>query len=93
MALTFHLNPNAKWHDGQPVTPDDVVFTIDFFKKNPYHWITVDDVNRELAQETHTVDIYLSKPYSPLLSDIGWTMPMIPKHIFDRGGESPGAVP
>ena len=25
--LTFHLNENAKWHDGAPVTADDVVFT------------------------------------------------------------------
>ena len=26
-AITFHLNPKAKWHDGEPVTADDVVFT------------------------------------------------------------------
>jgi peptide/nickel transport system substrate-binding protein len=25
--LTFELNENAKWHDGEPVTADDVVFT------------------------------------------------------------------
>ncbi len=25
--FTFHLNPNAKWHDGTPVTADDVIFT------------------------------------------------------------------
>lgn len=25
--LTFKLNENAKWHDGEPVTADDVVFT------------------------------------------------------------------
>lgn len=27
--ITFHLNPDAKWHDGEPVTADDVVFTLD----------------------------------------------------------------
>lgn len=27
MVLTVHLNENAKWHDGEPVTADDVVFT------------------------------------------------------------------
>ena len=26
--FTFHLNPNAKWHDGEPVTAQDVEFTI-----------------------------------------------------------------
>lgn len=25
--LTFKLNENAKWHDGEPVTADDIVFT------------------------------------------------------------------
>lgn len=27
--VTFNLNPNAKWHDGEPVTADDVVFTVE----------------------------------------------------------------
>ena len=27
MTLTFHLNPDAKWHDGEPLTAEDVVFT------------------------------------------------------------------
>ena len=28
---TFNLNPSAKWSDGQPVTPEDVLFTYDVF--------------------------------------------------------------
>ena len=82
-AFTFDLNPKAKWHDHQPVTADDVVFTIEYFKKHPYRWITVDDVSRAEALERHKVIIYLSKPYSPFISDIGGTMPIIPKHIWE----------
>ncbi len=26
-SITFHINPNAKWADGKPVTADDVIFT------------------------------------------------------------------
>ena len=26
---TFHLNPKAKWHDGKPVTAEDVVYSLD----------------------------------------------------------------
>lgn len=29
--LTVHLNENAKWHDGEPVTADDVVFTMQVY--------------------------------------------------------------
>jgi peptide/nickel transport system substrate-binding protein len=32
---TFHLNPKAKWSDGQPVTADDVVFTATAADQNP----------------------------------------------------------
>lgn len=28
MSMTFHLNENAKWHDGEPLTAEDVVFTL-----------------------------------------------------------------
>lgn len=27
-AVTFHLNPAARWHDGTPVTADDVLFSL-----------------------------------------------------------------
>jgi peptide/nickel transport system substrate-binding protein len=82
MAFTFHLNPKAKWHDLQPLTAQDVVFTIEYFKKHPYSWISADDVRRAEAPESHKVIIYLSKPYSPFISDIGGTMPIMPKHIW-----------
>ena len=83
MAFTFNLNPKAKWHDLQPLTAQDVVFTIEYFKKHPYTWITVGDVSRADAQGPHKVVIYLSKPYSPFISDIGGTMPIMPKHIWE----------
>ena len=82
MAFTFHLNPKAKWHDLKPLTAEDVVFTIEYFKKHPYSWISVDDVSRAEAPESHKVIIYLSKPYSPFISDIGGTMPVLPKHLW-----------
>jgi peptide/nickel transport system substrate-binding protein len=83
MAFTFVLNPRAQWHDGEPLTAEDVAFTIDFFKKHPYPWITVEDVDRVEAEGPHKVVIYLAKPYSPFLSDIGGTMPVMPKHIWE----------
>jgi microcin C transport system substrate-binding protein len=32
-SATFRLRAEAKWHDGKPVTPEDVVFSFDTFKK------------------------------------------------------------
>jgi microcin C transport system substrate-binding protein len=33
-AVTYRLRGQAKWHDGMPVTPEDVIFSFDAFKKN-----------------------------------------------------------
>jgi microcin C transport system substrate-binding protein len=33
-SATYRLRAEAKWHDGQPVTPDDVVFSFDALKQN-----------------------------------------------------------
>ena len=83
-AFTFNLNPKARWHDGRPLTSGDVVFTIETFKKHPYTWITVDDIDRAVAEDRHRVTVFLSRPYAPFLSDIGGTMPILPRHIWER---------
>jgi microcin C transport system substrate-binding protein len=33
-SVTYRLNAKAKWHDGKPVTPEDVIFSFDAFKTN-----------------------------------------------------------
>lgn len=33
-SVTYKLRPEAKWHDGQPVTPEDVIFSLEAFKKH-----------------------------------------------------------
>ncbi len=96
MAFTFNLNQKAKWHDDRPLTADDVVFTINYFKRHPYNWITLDHVSRAVANSAHKVTVYLGKPYAPFLSDVGGTMPIIPKHIWasiksPEGFDSPEA--
>lgn len=82
LAFTFILNPEARWHDGRPLTSEDVAFTIQYFKKHPYFWVTVDDIDRAVPDGAYTVRIYLSRPYSAFLPDVGGTMPILPKHIW-----------
>ena len=33
-SVTYRLRPNAKWHDGKSVTPEDVIFSFAAFKEN-----------------------------------------------------------
>jgi microcin C transport system substrate-binding protein len=32
-SVSYRLRPEAKWHDGTPITPDDVIFSYEAFKK------------------------------------------------------------
>ena len=82
-AFIFNLNPKAKWHDGRPLTAQDVVFTVAYFKQHPYRSVTLDNVGQAKANDAHTVVIPLVKPYSPFLFNIGGTMPILPKHIWE----------
>jgi microcin C transport system substrate-binding protein len=33
-SVTYRLRANARWHDGQPVTPDDVIWSLEVWKAN-----------------------------------------------------------
>jgi microcin C transport system substrate-binding protein len=32
-AVTYRINPKARWHDGRPITPEDVIWTMEQVKK------------------------------------------------------------
>jgi peptide/nickel transport system substrate-binding protein len=83
MTFTFKLNPRAKWHDGKPVTADDVAFTMAYYQKHPYRFVKTTGIGAVTAGDAHTVMIKLAKPYAPFLSDIGGTMPILPKHVWE----------
>jgi len=79
---TVKLKPNLKWHDGQPITADDVVFTIQTLQnpdyKSPFKklWqnISVQKIDPLTVKFTNT-DI--SAPFETNL-----TLGILPKHIW-----------
>ncbi|MDE1924762.1 MAG: peptide ABC transporter substrate-binding protein [Patescibacteria group bacterium] len=81
---TFVLRPNATFHDGTPVTADDVVFTIgkaqDPALKSPQlaNWegVTVSEV------DAHTVEFTLKSPYAPFIENV--TLGILPKHLWQN---------
>ncbi|HJH31905.1 MAG TPA: peptide-binding protein [Methanosarcinaceae archaeon] len=81
-AYVFNLVKNAKWHDGEPITANDIVFTIEYMKEHPYCWVVLDSVDRGEAVDDNTVKIYMSSTYAPFMEDIGGTMPILPEHIW-----------
>jgi len=78
----FNLVKNAKWHDGEIFTANDVAFTVEYMKEHPYGWVMLESVDRAEAIDEHTVKIYMKGPYAPFMEDIGGSMPILPEHIW-----------
>lgn len=82
-AYIFTIRDNVRWHDGTLFTPDDVVFTFEYYKKYPYQFSDIGSIVKKVEKvEQNKIKIYLSYPYAPFLTNIAGTIPIIPKHIY-----------
>ncbi|MGB8648293.1 MAG: ABC transporter substrate-binding protein [Anaerolineae bacterium] len=82
--LTFHLRADLTWQDGQPLTAQDVVWTIKTLSNSASRLAPVADFGPMAdvtALDPQTVVITLSQPYCPALTYIG-TMKILPAHIL-----------
>ncbi len=81
----FSIRPNAVWHDGQPVTTDDVMFTIDLIKSNGS--LFPQDVKDLWTQievkklDDKTLQFKLPEPFAPFLDYA--TFGVLPKHLLE----------
>ncbi len=81
--ITFRLRAEARWHDGAPLTADDVVATIQAFASPNFRGTPVTDFGplaRAAALDAQTVQIVFSSPYCPALTSIG-TLKILPRAI------------
>ena len=83
MIYNFTIRPNARWHDGAPVTSDDVIFTINLIKSSSLFppdvkqlWSQI-DVKR---MDDKTLKFTLPEPFAPFLDYA--TFGILPKHLL-----------
>lgn len=90
LTWSFKLNPKAKWHDGKPVTAEDVKFSVEYQTKNPPSLPV--RAATELASVSvkgeREVEFKLKAPYAPFLNNLTGAMIVIPKHVWE-GVEDP----
>ena len=80
----YRLRAEARWHDGKPVTPDDVVFSFDVLKKNSpmYSAYYRHIVKCEPAGE-RDVKFTFDMPGNRELPAIAGEFPVLPKHWWE----------
>ena len=88
--FTFTLREGAKWHDGRPLTAEDVVFSFQARKDPSYggaHSMPYyENIAEAKALSPRRVQFKAGKKYFDNLSVLG-SMSIIPKHIYQHKGK------
>ncbi|MBU2109574.1 hypothetical protein KKB71_01275 [Patescibacteria group bacterium] len=84
LEYTFILKSDLVWHDKEPITSDDIIFTIQQAKdpilKSPkrasWEGVAIEKI------DSRTVKFILEKPYAPFLENT--ILGILPKHIWEN---------
>jgi len=85
---TFHLRDDVRWHDGEPFTANDVLFTYKMLMDE--HTLTVrrpmfEPVRLVRVVDPLTAQVVYQYPFAPALEN--WGFSIIPRHAFDKDGD------
>jgi len=83
---TFHLRKGVTWHDGQPFTAADVLFTTNIISDPTYksplrvNWQGIETA----VTDDHTITFQIKTRYAGFLQNL--TFGILPKHIWESVG-------
>lgn len=82
--VIYRLRSEAKWHDGKPVTPADVIFSLDSFKKyHPRYSAYYRHVVKAEAAGDRDVKFTFDAPGNRELPQIVGELMVLPKHWWE----------
>lgn len=87
-ALTwrFHLRPGARWHDGRPVTAEDVRFSFATFSDSTLHSVAEPYLAGRVQVvpiDSATFTVRFTEPSPEQLYDATYHVRVIPKHVWE----------
>ena len=83
---TFHMVKNATWHDGVPVTSEDVNFTVNYLHIHRPHWGRARMVDYVECPDEYTAVLYLTRHNPLFIKGMGgpWSGKIFPKHVWQN---------
>ena len=85
-AVLFRLRRDVLWHDGQPVTAEDVKFTFDLAKDPATASLIgsayIAEVKSAEVVDPHTIRFTFNRPHAQALEDFWWAP--APKHLLQN---------
>lgn len=89
LVYTFHLNEDATWSDGEAITTDDVLFTLDVYSvwedyySSSFRFVDEKEVVYEAVDE-HTFTATLPSVNAGFLREFSTYFKLMPSHVFDN---------
>jgi peptide/nickel transport system substrate-binding protein len=77
-SVTIKIKPNVKWSDGEPLTADDVVFTLGYGPNK------TDKMISATATDATTVEVKYSTPQFTNESQLLGATMIVPKHVWSK---------
>ncbi|MDA7418586.1 ABC transporter substrate-binding protein [Xenophilus arseniciresistens] len=85
-SLTLNLRKNALFHDGKPITSEDVAFSIMAIKANHPFSTMLAPVEKVDTPDAHTAIIRMAVPHPAIILAMSPALaPIMPKHVYGDG--------
>ena len=85
-SLTLNLRKDAVFHDGKPVTSEDVAFSIMAIKANHPFQTMLGPVEKVDTPDPYTAIVRMSTPHPAIILAMSPALcPILPKHIYGDG--------
>lgn len=81
-SYVFNLRDNVKWHDGQPFSADDVVYTVNVLQNADYNGVLKADFEGITVEKLDTYAVKFSLPAPSSFFLYNMSIGIIPEHIF-----------
>ncbi|MBI1202024.1 MAG: ABC transporter substrate-binding protein [Rhodopseudomonas sp.] len=89
-SVTYRMRANARWHDGKPVTVEDVIYSFNTYKTNsPFYGAYYRHVTKVEKTGEREVTFTFDGPGNRELPQIVGQLPVLPKHWWE-GADSSG---
>ncbi len=85
LSIAFHIDPRARWHDGQPVRASDVRFSLDVLKdpKTATHYTSlIENIDSVSVRDSLTAVAWFKKRTPEQFYDLAHQVYILPEHLL-----------
>lgn len=85
LSIAFHIDPKARWHDGVPVTANDVRFTWQVDADSATGSVVrplIQSIDSVTVRDSLTAVFWFSRRTPEQFLDAAWQMRIIPQHVL-----------